>query len=45
VDEADATKGLISFRSPLAQAILGAEVGDVMEAGEPLGDVEILKTA
>jgi transcription elongation GreA/GreB family factor len=41
VDEADAAKGLISFRSPLAQAILGAEVGDVIEAGEPLGDVEI----
>ena len=45
VDEADASKGLISFRSPLAQAILGAEVGETIEAGEPLGDVEILKTA
>jgi len=43
VDEADATKGLISFRSPLAQAILGAEVGDVIEATEPLGEIEITK--
>jgi transcription elongation GreA/GreB family factor len=44
VDETDATKGLISFRSPLAQAILGAEVGDVVEAAEPLGEIEILAT-
>src|SRR5690242_10164149 len=28
VDEADATNGLISFRSPLAQAIMGAQQGD-----------------
>ena len=42
VDEADASKGLISFRSPMAQAILGAEVGDVIEAGEPLGKVALL---
>ena len=40
VDEADA-KGLISFRSPLAQAIIGAEAGDVIEAPEPLGEIEI----
>ena len=43
VDEADAAKGLISFRSPLAQAILGAEFGDVIEAPEPLGEIEIVK--
>jgi transcription elongation GreA/GreB family factor len=43
VDEADA-KGLISFRSPLAQAILGAEVGDLIEAAEPLGEIEIVET-
>src|SRR4029079_18049296 len=42
VDEADATKGLISFLSPLAQAILGAEAGDVIEAPEPLGGIEIV---
>lgn len=42
VDEADASKGLISFRSPLAQAILGARPGDIIEAAEPLGEIEIL---
>jgi transcription elongation GreA/GreB family factor len=41
VDEADATKGLISFRSPLAQAVLGARPGDIIEAKEPLGEIEI----
>jgi transcription elongation GreA/GreB family factor len=39
VDEADAAKGLISFRSPLAQAILGTRLGDVVEADEPLGEI------
>lgn len=42
VDEADASKGLISFRSPMAQAILGARQGDVIEAGEPLGEIEVV---
>lgn len=41
VDEADAGKGLISFRSPLAQAILGARPGEIIEAGEPLGEIGI----
>jgi transcription elongation GreA/GreB family factor len=41
VDEADAAKGLISFRSPLAQAILGAEPGEAIEAAEPLGEIGI----
>src|SRR5689334_20221224 len=45
VDEADATKGLISFRSPLAQAILGAQGDDVVEAAEPLGEIAIIKIA
>jgi transcription elongation GreA/GreB family factor len=45
VDEADASKGLISFRSPLAQALLGARPGDVIEAAEPLGEIELLKLA
>ena len=43
VDEADASKGLISFRSPLAQTILGALAGEIVEAAEPLGEIEILK--
>ena len=41
VDEADAAKGLISFRSPLASALLGARVGEVIEAAEPLGEITI----
>jgi transcription elongation GreA/GreB family factor len=42
VDEADPAKSLISFRSPLAAAVMGARVGDIIEAGEPLGDIAIL---
>jgi len=45
VDEADASKGLISFRSPMAQAILGAQVGDIIEAGEPLGEISLTSVA
>jgi transcription elongation GreA/GreB family factor len=44
VDEADAGKGLISFRSPMAQAILGAQSGDIIEAAAPLGEIAILAT-
>src|ERR1700744_5654970 len=32
VDEADAAKGMISFRAPIAQAVLGAKVGEIIEA-------------
>jgi len=39
IDEADAAKGLISFRAPLAQAVMGAREGDVVEAGQPLGEI------
>lgn len=42
VDEADASKGLISFRAPLARAVIGAKVGDIIEAPEPLGEIEIV---
>ena len=42
VDEADATKGMISVRSPLAQAILGARTGDIVEASQPLGEIDIV---
>jgi transcription elongation GreA/GreB family factor len=41
VDEADPAKGLISFRSPLANASLGARAGDIIEAVEPLGEITI----
>jgi transcription elongation GreA/GreB family factor len=41
VDEADASKGLISFRAPLAAAVLGAKVGETIEAGA-LGEIEVV---
>jgi transcription elongation GreA/GreB family factor len=44
VDEADAARGLISFRAPLAQAVLGAKRGEIIEADEPPGEMEILST-
>ncbi len=42
VDEADAAKGLISFRAPLAKAVMGARPCDTVEADEKLGEVKIL---
>ncbi len=42
VDEADASKGLISFRAPLAAAVLGAKVGEIVEAAEPLGEMAVI---
>lgn len=42
-DEADPKQGLVNFRAPLADAVLGARVGDVIESGAPLGDITILK--
>lgn len=41
VDQADPANGLISFRSPLAQALLGARAGDTVEAAAPLGEIEV----
>jgi transcription elongation GreA/GreB family factor len=42
VDEADPARGLISFRSPLASAVMGARIDDVIEANEPLGEIKII---
>jgi Transcription elongation factor, GreA/GreB, C-term len=42
VDEAEPAKGLISFRAPLAAAIIGARAGDIVEAAEPLGEIAIV---
>jgi transcription elongation GreA/GreB family factor len=39
-DEADLAKGLIAYTVPLARALLGAKVGDVVDI--PTGEVEIL---
>ena len=37
-------RDLISFRSPMAQAILGARPGDVIEAPQPIGEVTVTGT-
>jgi transcription elongation GreA/GreB family factor len=42
-DEADPKAGLISWRSPIAEAILGAEQGDVVEMEKPPAEIAILK--
>lgn len=41
VDEADPAKSLISIRAPLAAAVIGARVDDIIEATEPLGEITI----
>lgn len=40
-DEADAGQGKISWVSPLARALLNAEVGDVVNWKRPAGDLEV----
>jgi len=40
-DEADSHNGKISYVSPLAQALLGARVGDVVQWRRPAGDTEL----
>ena len=40
-DEADASQGKISWVSPLAKALLNAEVGDVVTWQRPAGDKEL----
>lgn len=42
VDEADPREGRISFRAPLARAVLGTRPGDIVEAAEPLGEIAVL---
>ena len=41
-DEADPSHGAVSFRSPLAQAIIGARKGDIVEMEKPAAEIEIL---
>lgn len=38
--EADVSKGMISLTSPIARALIGKEVGDVVVVKAPSGDVE-----
>jgi len=42
-DEADPKAGLINFRSPLAQALIGAEAGDTVEMASPPAELQVLK--
>ena len=42
-DEADPKAGLINFRSPLAQALIGAEAGDTVEMKNPRAELTILE--
>ena len=39
--ESDAGNGMISFKSPLARALMGKEVGDVVEFQSPRGEREL----
>jgi transcription elongation factor GreB len=45
VDEADPPHGELSWRSPIATALLGAQVGDVRTLRSPRGDEELEVTA
>lgn len=40
-DEADAARGWISLHAPLARALIGAEVGDMVIWRRPAGSVEL----
>lgn len=44
-DEADITLGRISYRSPLAQALMGARVGDWVNWQRPAGAIDLEITA
>jgi transcription elongation factor GreB len=46
-DEADPAAGRVSWASPLARALMGAEIGEVVELGErdPPVEIEILAIA
>lgn len=40
-DEADPAKGLVSFKSPMGQALLKRKAGDVVVVKRPAGEIEI----
>ncbi len=42
-DEADPAKGSVSYVSPLAKALLGKRVGDVVRAGKDDAEIEAIK--
>lgn len=39
--ESDTAKGTISWQSPVARAVLGKEVGDVVTVDRPAGEIEL----
>lgn len=41
IDEAEPARGEVSWRSPIAAALLGAQVGDVVTLRSPRGDEEL----
>jgi transcription elongation GreA/GreB family factor len=42
-DEADPARGLVSWRSPLVQAVMGAEAGDEIEMDKPKVEIVIVR--
>ena len=42
-DEADPARALVSWGSPLVQAVIGAEEGDTIEMEKPKGEIVIVK--
>jgi transcription elongation GreA/GreB family factor len=42
-DEADPKRGTLSWRSPLAQALMGGEAGDAVEMAGAKGEIGILR--
>ena len=42
-DEADPARGLVSWRSPLAQAVMGTGEGDEIEMEKPKADIAVVR--
>ncbi len=45
VDEADARRGLLSWRAPIARALLGLAIGDTAEVETPSGEAALTVVA
>ena len=44
-DEADTEQNRLSFQSPIARALIGNKVGDVVRVAVPKGNIEVEVTA
>lgn len=44
-DEADPASGMLAFTAPLARAVMGAEVGELVDFGGKAGTVEVVGIA